>query len=65
MGENSKFIITGDETQIDIANKHDSGLTHAMRILRGIENVAFIRFERSDVVRHKLVQKIIEAYDKN
>jgi phosphate starvation-inducible PhoH-like protein len=65
MGENSKFIITGDETQIDIANKHDSGLTHAMRILREIENVAFIRFERSDVVRHKLVQKIIEAYDKN
>ena len=63
MGENSKFIITGDETQVDIANKKDSGLSHAMRILRKVENVAFIRFEKSDVVRHRLVQTIIEAYE--
>lgn len=65
MGENSKFIITGDETQIDIADKRDSGLVHAMRILKNINKISFIRFNKTDVVRHKLVQSIIEAYDKN
>ena len=65
MGENSKFIITGDETQIDIADKRDSGLIHAMRILKNINKISFIRFNKADVVRHKLVQSIIEAYDKN
>ena len=65
MGENSKFIITGDETQIDIADKRDSGLVHAMRLLKNINKISFIRFNKTDVVRHKLVQSIIEAYDKN
>ena len=65
MGENSKFIITGDETQIDIADKRDSGLIHAMRILKNINKISFIRFNKADVVRHKLVQWIIEAYDNN
>ncbi|MCR4560113.1 MAG: PhoH family protein [Bacteroidales bacterium] len=65
MGENSKFIITGDETQIDIADKRDSGLIHAMRILKNINKISFIRFNKADVVRHKLVQRIIEAYDNN
>ena len=65
MGENSKFIITGDETQIDIADKRDSGLIHAMRILKNINKISFIRFNKTDVVRHKLVQRIIEAYDNN
>ncbi|MBQ3658433.1 MAG: PhoH family protein [Bacteroidales bacterium] len=64
MGENSKFIITGDETQIDIADKRDSGLMHAMKILKNITKISFIRFDKTDVVRHKLVQKIIEAYEK-
>lgn len=63
MGENSKFIVTGDETQIDIPNKRDSGLVHAQRILRGIKGVSFVQFSKTDVVRHKLVKKIIDAYD--
>ncbi|MBQ3689424.1 MAG: PhoH family protein [Bacteroidales bacterium] len=65
MGENSKFIITGDETQIDIADKRDSGLVHALKILKNLENISFIRFKNSDVVRHRLVKQIIEAYDRD
>ena len=63
MGENSKFIVTGDATQIDIADKRDSGLVHALKILKGIESISFVSFDKEDVVRHKMVKKIIEAYD--
>jgi len=65
MGENSKFIITGDETQIDIPDKRSSGLTHALKILKGIKNISFVEFTNADVVRHKLVKDIISAYDKD
>lgn len=65
IGENSKFIVTGDETQIDIPDKNQSGLVHALKILNNIEGISFVKFNREDVVRHKVVKKIIEAYENN
>jgi len=64
MGENSKFIVTGDITQIDLPQKSESGLLQANRILQGIDGLAFIQFDKQDIVRHKLVRHIVEAYDK-
>jgi phosphate starvation-inducible PhoH-like protein len=63
MGVASKFIMTGDSTQIDLPKRNDSGLLQAMRILSGIEGVSIIRFDESDIVRHKLVKKIVRAYE--
>ncbi len=65
MGDNSKFIVTGDETQIDLPRHSDSGLVHALRILSGIRGISFVSFGKDDVVRHKLVKKIIDAYEVN
>ncbi|MCU0361917.1 MAG: PhoH family protein [Bacteroidales bacterium] len=64
MGVSSKFIMTGDSTQIDLPKKNDSGLVQAMRILSGIEGISIIRFDERDIVRHKLVKKIVRAYEK-
>ena len=64
MGENSKFIVTGDITQIDLPDKKQSGLLQAKNILKNIKGISFINFETSDIVRHKLVKKIINAFDK-
>ncbi len=63
MGVNSKFIMTGDTTQIDLPRKAESGLLQAMRILSGIEGVSIIKFDERDIVRHKLVRKIVKAYE--
>ena len=63
MGVNSKFIMTGDTTQIDLPRKAESGLLQAMRILFGIEGVSIIKFDERDIVRHKLVRKIVKAYE--
>jgi phosphate starvation-inducible protein PhoH and related proteins len=63
MGLSSKFIITGDTTQIDLPKKNDSGLLKAMRILEGIEGISIIRFDERDIVRHNLVKKIVRAYE--
>lgn len=63
IGFNSKTIITGDITQIDLANRRDSGLMHAVEILKGVHGISFTQFQASDVVRHPMVQKIIEAYE--
>jgi len=63
MGENSKFIVTGDITQIDLPNKNDSGLLDSNRILKDIEGIGSIIFDSSDIVRHKLVKKIVNAYE--
>jgi phosphate starvation-inducible protein PhoH and related proteins len=63
MGVSSKFIMTGDTTQIDLPKKTDSGLVQAIRILGGIEGVSIIRFDERDIVRHKLVKKIVKAYE--
>lgn len=63
MGENSKFIVTGDVTQVDIPNKDRSGLIHAEKKLQHIEGISFVKFGLQDVVRHPIVKKIIERYD--
>ncbi len=64
LGANSKAIITGDITQIDLPPKQVSGLVQARDILSNIKGVSFVYFDRSDVVRHRLVKDIIDAYDK-
>ena len=64
MGFGSKIIITGDITQIDLSDNKKSGLVEAMKVLRNIDDIAIVRFSDKDVVRHKLVQDIIKAYDK-
>jgi phosphate starvation-inducible protein PhoH and related proteins len=63
MGVNSKFIITGDSTQIDLPRKSESGLMQAMRILGNVEGISIIRFDQRDIVRHKLVKSIVQAYE--
>jgi phosphate starvation-inducible protein PhoH and related proteins len=63
MGVNSKFIMTGDSTQIDLPRKNESGLLQAMRILSGIEGISIIKFDERDIVRHKLVKRIVKAYE--
>ena len=65
MGFGSKMVITGDVTQIDLPGDKPSGLKEAMRVLDGIEDIAICRLTSADVVRHVLVQRIIEAYEKN
>ena len=65
MGFGSKMVITGDITQIDLPGDKPSGLKEAMRVLDGIEDIAICRLTSADVVRHVLVQRIIEAYEKN
>lgn len=64
LGANSKAIITGDITQIDLPSKKESGLVQAQAILTGIDGVAFVYFTKQDVVRHKLVKEILNAYEK-
>ncbi len=63
MGENSKFIVTGDITQIDLPDKEQSGLRHAYQRLSNIDGISFVIFDQRDVVRHPLVKKIIALYD--
>lgn len=64
MGPNSKVIVTGDVSQIDLPSKQKSGLIEALNILAGVEGIGFVQLEGSDVVRHKLVRRIIDAYEK-
>ena len=64
MGTNAKFVITGDATQIDLPDARQSGLIFTMRILQNINGLAMVNFDRRDIVRHKLVQSIVEAFDK-
>ena len=65
LGFNSRMIITGDITQIDLPNARQSGLKKAIEIVKGIDEIAVIEMHRNDVVRHPVVQKIIEAYEKD
>ena len=62
LGFGSKVVVTGDVTQIDLPREQASGLIHVQEILRAVDGIAFIRFSHKDVVRHKLVQRIVEAY---
>lgn len=64
LGFNSKMVITGDITQIDLPDSRKSGLIDAMHVLKGINDIAITKFTEKDVVRHKLVQDIIRAYEK-
>jgi len=64
MGISSKFIMTGDTTQIDLPRKSESGLLQAIRILGNIEGISIIKFDERDIVRHKLVKSIVKAYEK-
>lgn len=63
MGISSKFIMTGDTTQIDLTKRNESGLLQAMRILSNIEGISIIKFDERDIVRHKLVKRIVRAYE--
>ena len=63
MGLNSKAVITGDKTQIDLPRREDSGLVEVEQVLKGIEGIAFVYLSGQDVVRHRLVKDIIRAYD--
>jgi phosphate starvation-inducible PhoH-like protein len=65
MGQNSKVVINGDLTQIDLENKKRSGLLKIESILKGVPGIAFVRFTGEDIVRHTLVQKILDAYDRH
>ena len=65
IGFNSKAVVTGDVTQIDLSNRRDSGLIHASSVLKNIPGISFTQFQVSDVVRHPLVQTIVEAYEKH
>ena len=63
LGFNSKAIVTGDITQIDLPNAGRSGLVEAVKVLKNIDDIAIMRLTEKDVVRHKLVQDIIRAYE--
>lgn len=65
MGKAAKFIVTGDITQIDLPRNQSSGLKHAIKILENIPEIAFIYLNEKDIIRHKLVSKIIKAYSSN
>ena len=63
MGMNTKMIVTGDLTQVDLPAAATSGLTQALKVLDGVKGIARIDFDKRDIVRHKLVQRIVEAYE--
>ncbi len=65
LGPGSRCLVTGDVTQTDLPNRADSGLVHATRILHDVDGIDFVEFNRGDVVRHRLVMDIIEAYEKH
>ena len=65
IGENSKLVVNGDPSQIDLLNKSHSGLVRSKEVLKNINEIKVIEFDHKDVVRHPLVSKIIQAYKKN
>ena len=64
-GEGSRIVVTGDVTQIDLPKEKMSGLVHAIRVLDGVEGISVVKLTHKDVVRHELVQRIIQAYEKH
>jgi phosphate starvation-inducible PhoH-like protein len=65
LGPNSRAIVTGDVTQIDLPRKMTSGLVQVQEVLRDVAGISFVYFDRNDVVRHRLVKDIIDAYDRH
>jgi phosphate starvation-inducible protein PhoH and related proteins len=63
-GFNSKMVVTGDPTQVDLPGGKKSGLFNALEVLKGVEGISFVHFDEKDVVRHVLVQRIVKAYDR-
>jgi phosphate starvation-inducible PhoH-like protein len=63
MGPNSKVIVTGDKSQVDLPRHHKSGLVEAIKVLKNVKGIAFVELDAKDVVRHRLVRDIIQAYD--
>ena len=63
LGEGARMAVTGDPSQVDLVNRGDSGLSHAVGLLEGVKGVAVARFAAADVVRHPLVERIVNAYD--
>ncbi len=63
MGPDARFIVTGDDTQVDLPRREDSGLIQAIKILEGIKGISLIRFDESDILRHRLVKSIVAAYN--
>ena len=64
MGMNTKMIVTGDMTQIDLPASQTSGLVQALRVLKGVKGISFVELNKKDIVRHKLVERIVDAYEK-
>lgn len=65
LGMGSKMIVTGDVTQIDLPRATSSGLIHALQVLKGVKGIGKVEFEKKDIVRHALVQRIVEAYERS
>ena len=65
LGMGSKMIVTGDTTQIDLPRSVNSGLIHALHVLNGVKGIGKVEFDKKDIVRHQLVQRIVEAYEKH
>ena len=65
MGTNTKMIITGDLTQVDLPQHQNSGLLHAQRVLKGVPGIGFVTLNKKDIVRHRLVTRIVEAYERH
>ena len=63
LGKNSQMVVVGDITQIDLVSEYESGLKHALKKLKKVNDIGIIEMNDKDVVRHELVQKIINAYD--
>jgi phosphate starvation-inducible PhoH-like protein len=64
MGMNTKMIVTGDITQIDLPPSQKSGLIQSMNILKNVKGIGFVELNKKDIVRHKLVERIVDAYEK-
>jgi len=65
MGKNAKFIVTGDITQIDLPERQQSGLLKAISLLKEIKGISIVEFDKGDIIRHRLVRHIVNAYEKN
>ena len=64
LGHDSKMIVTGDTSQVDLPEGTDSGLTDALSKLKGVKGIGVVELERGDIVRHRLVQNIVNAYER-
>ncbi|NDF61145.1 MAG: phosphate starvation-inducible protein PhoH, partial [Crocinitomicaceae bacterium] len=64
MGMTAKFVITGDMSQVDLPSRQRSGLSYALDVLKDVEGIGVVRLTQQDVIRHPLVKKIIDAFDK-